>query len=146
MSEAEYLTESNSGNAIGLPFTKIQTVHAMRCYTSSMACLVGGGIYGLIRTPAKLIIDPLLVYSITGVGKSCLTILIIIIQDVTLHVGGPRLMPMHYLLVGAMVLNMLYGTYGLRNWLKRRTYIEDEATHLAYTWSQVILGRSGQVN
>jgi hypothetical protein len=35
------------------------------------------------------------------------------------------------------VLNLLYGTYGLRNWMKNRTYIEHEATHLAYTWAQV---------
>lgn len=70
LSEAEYVKTSSNNGEIRMPFTKIQSVHAMRCYTSSMACLVGGGLYGLLRTPAKNLMDPLLVYSITGVGES----------------------------------------------------------------------------
>jgi len=38
------------------------------------------------------------------------------------------------------MLNVLYGTYGVRNWVKSRTYIEDEKAHLIFTWSQVVVG------
>lgn len=41
--------------------------------------------------------------------------------------------------VGAMLLNVVYGTYGVRNWMKNRTYIEDDNAHMAWTWSQVIV-------
>lgn len=92
---------------VGRPFAKINSVYGMRCYTSSMACLVAGGVYGLMRAPAAMMANPLMVYSVSGVG--------------------------------AMLLNVLYGTYGLRNWVKARTHIEDERAHLAWAWSQVLL-------
>ena len=42
----------------------------MRCYVSSMACLVAGGVYGVIRTVAATgrmaRIHPLVAYSVNG--------------------------------------------------------------------------------
>ena len=103
---ADMVAERNDAS-VGRPFAKITSVYAMRCYTSSLACMVAGGVYGLIRTPASLFVHPIVAYSVNGVG--------------------------------AMLLNLLYGNYGLRNWIKNRTYIEDEQSHMAWTWSQTIL-------
>lgn len=41
------------------------------------------------------------------------------------------------IVTGAVALNLIYGTYGLRNWIKRHTYIEDERAAVAWTVSQV---------
>ena len=38
--------------------------------------------------------------------------------------------------VGAVILNVLYGSYGLRNYVKAHTYIEDDAANVAWTWGQ----------
>lgn len=85
----------------------------MRLYTSSMACLIAGGCWGVLRTavrfggqaggPARRFVHPVVAYSVNGVG--------------------------------AVMLNMLVGTYGLRNAVKARTYIEDDATNVAWTWA-----------
>lgn len=73
MKRAEECVVSPSQAGVGEPFLQLKTVSAMRCYISSMACMVGGGIYGLLRVPANHKMDPLLVYSKAGIGKSLIS-------------------------------------------------------------------------
>jgi len=70
LAEAQYVVDTRTPHiGVGIPYAKLTSVGAMRCYTSSMVCLMAGGVYGLLRTPAKKLVDPLLVYSVTGVGE-----------------------------------------------------------------------------
>ncbi len=93
---------------LGRPFARLRSVYAMRCYTSSMACLVVGGVYGVLRTAAaNPLIHPVLAYSVNGVG--------------------------------AVLLNMGWGIYGLRNWQKQHTYIEDDTANAWWTAAQTAL-------
>lgn len=100
---------------LGAPFARLRSVGAMRLYTSSMACLIAGGCWGVLRTavrfgggqaaggPARRFIHPVVAYSVNGVG--------------------------------AVMLNVLVGTYGLRNAARARTYIEDDAANVVWTWA-----------
>ena len=92
---------------LGAPFARLRSVNAMRCYTSSMACLIVGGVYGVLRTAANPLIHPVVAYSVNGVG--------------------------------AVLLNVGYGNYGVRNWIKNHTYIEDDRTNALWTWGQAIV-------
>lgn len=72
-----------------------------------MACLIVGGVYGVLRTAANPLIHPVVAYSVNGVG--------------------------------AVLLNVGYGNYGVRNWIKNHTYIEDDRTNALWTWGQAIV-------
>lgn len=93
---------------LGRPFARLRSVYAMRCYTSSMACLVVGGLYGVMRSAASFpLVPPVIAYSVNGIG--------------------------------AVMLNAGYGTYGLRNWLKQNTYVEESESFAAWTWAQAVV-------
>jgi hypothetical protein len=93
---------------LGGPFARLRSVYAMRCYISSMACLVAGGLYGVLRSAAAFpLVPPLFAYSVNGVG--------------------------------AVLLNAGYGTYGLRNWQKQHTYIEDDEANAVWTWGTAVV-------
>jgi hypothetical protein len=93
---------------LGAPFARLRSVGPMRLYTSSMACLIAGGLWGVLRTAMRRaggrIVHPVVAYSVNGCG--------------------------------AVMLNVLVGTYGLRHALSARTYIEDDATNVAWAWVQ----------
>ena len=93
---------------LGRPLARLHSVYAMRCYISSMACLVAGGLYGILRSAAAFpLVPPLFAYSVNGVG--------------------------------AVILNAGYGTYGLRNWQKQHTYIEDDEANAVLTWGTAVV-------
>jgi len=94
---------------VGAPFARIRSVGTMRLYTSSMACLIAGGVYGVLRTAMRQgpRIHPVVAYSVNGVG--------------------------------AVMLNVIVGSYGMRNALSARTYIEEDAANVAWAWLQAAL-------
>lgn len=163
----EVVAERDDG-VVGKPFTKLTSVYAMRCYTSSMACLIAGGVYGLLRYahtepapshhrsagphPSSSVSGAAWSRHATGPQRTvCWTPSWSTRSTASVrHTAGLSRRPCPLVLTavfpspscwvcvsGAVALNMLYGTYGLRNWLKGRTYIEDETAHVAWTLSQV---------